>query len=95
MTPIPVGELETRYYLRFRVEDKPGVLAQLSTILGNNQISIASVRQTEAPGNPTVSVVFVTHRAREAHVQTALQTIAQLEIVKEEPVLLRIEDFQE
>ena len=48
---VPIDDIETRYYLRFVVADRPGVLAKIGTVLGNWQISIASVIQKDPHGN--------------------------------------------
>ena len=86
-----IGELESRYYLRFGVEDRPGVLAQLAGILGDHDISIAEVVQEgrRDPQRPA-SVVIVTHRARESNVQAALAAIAKLPAASEPTQLVRI-----
>jgi homoserine dehydrogenase len=85
------GELESRYYLRFGVVDKPGVLAQLATVLGEHHISISEVVQegVRDPNRP-VAVVVTTHVALERDVQAALVLINQLEVVLERTRLLRI-----
>ncbi|MCC6997899.1 MAG: homoserine dehydrogenase [Deltaproteobacteria bacterium] len=86
-----IGELESRYYLRFGVEDRPGVLAQLAGILGDHDISIAEVVQEgrRDPQRPA-SVVIVTHRARESNVQAALAAIGKLPAASEPTQLVRI-----
>jgi len=85
------GELTCRYYLRFAVVDKPGVLAQLATILGEYGISISEVVQEGARHeNEPVAVVVTTHVAREQNVQDALARINQLPTVLEPTRLLRI-----
>jgi homoserine dehydrogenase len=85
------GELRSRYYLRFAVVDKPGVLAQLATILGDHQISISEMVQegVRAPDQP-VAVVVTTHEAREGDVQKALSRIDGLPSVMEKTRLIRI-----
>jgi homoserine dehydrogenase len=83
------GELESRYYLRFGVLDKPGVLAQLAGLLGEHEISISEVVQEGAQTRP-VTVVMTTHRAREEHMQSALATIDRLPSVVERTRLIRI-----
>jgi homoserine dehydrogenase len=85
------GELESRYYLRFGVVDKPGVLAQLAGMLGEHDISISEVVQEgqRQEGQP-VTVVVTTHRAREKNVQAALGIIDRLPTVKDKTRLLRI-----
>lgn len=85
------GELESRYYLRFGVVDKPGALAQLASLLGEYDISISEVVQegTRREGQPVI-VVVTTHRARERNVQRALGIINELPTVREKTRLLRI-----
>ena len=85
------GELRSRYYLRFGVVDRPGVLAQLATILGEHSISISEVVQEGArQENRPVAVVVTTHQALEKDVQAALARIDALETVLEKTRLLRI-----
>ena len=78
-----VDALESRYYMRFSVLDRPGVLGQLTTILGQHDVSIEQVVQ-EGPRDPDrpVRVVVVTHEAREKDVREALARIDQTEIVR-------------
>jgi homoserine dehydrogenase len=85
------GELSSRYYLRFGVVDKPGVLAQLAGMLGEHEISISEVVQEgqRQEGKP-VTVVVTTHRALEKNVQAALAIINRLPTVREPTRLLRI-----
>jgi homoserine dehydrogenase len=85
------GELQSRYYLRFGVVDKPGVLAQLAGMLGEHEISISEVVQEgqRQEGKP-VTVVVTTHRAFEKNVQAALGIINRLPTVREPTRLLRI-----
>lgn len=93
---VPVGESERRYYLRMRCVDRPGVLASVAAVLGEEQISIASVHQQEvaAEGEQTVPVVFMTHRAREAAVRRALERLGRLDVVKDRSTrMLRVEDI--
>jgi homoserine dehydrogenase len=82
------GELASRYYLRFGVLDKPGVLAQIASILGEHEISISEVVQ-EGKKEP-VPVVVTTHLALEKNVQAALGRINQLPSVVEPTRLIRI-----
>ncbi|MCY3550855.1 MAG: homoserine dehydrogenase [Candidatus Poribacteria bacterium] len=87
-----IDDIETRYYLRFVVADRPGVLAKIGTVLGNWQISIASVIQKDPHGMETVSLVMLTHKAREKNMKAALAEIYTLEDVKDEAQLIRIEE---
>ena len=89
---MPMDDVVTRYYLRLTVKDHPGVLARVAGILGESNISIASVTQHEVCEGP-VPLVILTHDAREKNLQDALTSIAALDDVMEAPVMLRIEDL--
>ena len=89
---VPMSEVQTRYYLRLRVLDQPGVLALVSGILGRMSISIASVTQSEV-AQESVPMVILTHEAREADMQEALRQLGALDEVVQPPVLFRIEDL--
>lgn len=89
---MPFDEIETNYYFRFAAVDRPGVLSKISGILGNNNISIASVIQKGRKQVGAVPVVMTTHKAREIDVQHALSEIDKLDIVGDKTVLIRIED---
>ena len=88
-----IDDLECQYFLRLNIADRPGVLAQIARILGDQNISIASVLQKDAnPEAQTAEIVITTHPARELWVQRALQQAEGLEVVQEINSLLRIED---
>ncbi len=88
-----IDDLICKYYLRLNVADRPGVLAQIARILGDGQISIASVLQKDAnQTQQTAEIVITTHPAQEASVQASLRLIAGLEDVKAVNNLLRIQD---
>ncbi len=89
---MPMDDITCRYYLRLALVDNPGVLASITKILGEHRISIASISQTEVE-QEVVPVVVLTHDAREADIQSALNDIESLDVVKAKPVMLRIEDF--
>jgi homoserine dehydrogenase len=86
-----IGMLRSRYYLRFSVIDRPGVLAQLAGVLGEHDISIEQMIQEGArePDRP-VTVVMLTHGALERNVSAALATIDKLPVVIEKTRLLRL-----
>jgi homoserine dehydrogenase len=89
----PMSEVKMRYYLRLSVADAPGVLAQISRILGDHIISISSVIQKEVdPVSQTAEIVITTHPAREQDMQQALQETRGLPVVKEISNFVRIED---
>lgn len=88
-------ELTGRYYLRFTVEDRPGVLAEIAGVLGKHGISIASVIQHEAKGsgvNRVVPLVIMTYQAREGDARKAVEAISQLTSVKAPCVRMRVLD---
>ena len=88
----PVAELESAYYMRLTCADQAGVLAQIARILGDGNISIATVIQKDTdPGSGTAQLVITTYPAREADVQTALDAVAQLGVVASVNNLIRIE----
>jgi len=90
---IPMSDLYTRYYVRLTVADRPGVLAQIATKLGDAQISIASVIQKEAdPASNTAELVMMTHEAHEASMLSALEEVEGLAVVQEIGNFLRVEE---
>jgi len=88
----PMSALKTRYYFRFSVVDRPGVLAKISRLLGRYRISIASVIQKETHRKRSVPLVILTHEAFERDVHRAIELIDQLGVVKARSVFLRIEE---
>jgi homoserine dehydrogenase len=91
---LPIDDLVTHYYFRFSALDRPGVLSSIAGILGQYDISIQSVHQKGRKTNGSVPVVMLSHRIRESDVKKALGEISALEVVTDEPVLIRIEDEQ-
>jgi len=88
----PMAELETRYYLRLNVADRPGVLAQVSKALGDHLISISSVIQKAVDAAAkTAEIVIMTHPAKEAEMQQALDELRHLSSVKEIGNFIRVE----
>ncbi len=89
-----VKEVVTKYYMRIMATDRPGVLSKVSGILGDNNISIASVIQRGRRTEGTVPVVLMTHHAQEGAVQQALKAIDSLEVVAGPSVLIRVENSE-
>jgi homoserine dehydrogenase len=85
---------KSRFYLRFHVLDRPGVLAEIAGILGRNQISIASVIQheSEEASEGVVPLVIMTHVAAEGPMRKAMAEIDQLPVVRPGSVWMRIRD---
>ncbi len=92
-TPIlPIGAVETAYYLRMRVLDKPGVLARITRILADSGISIdAMVQKEPGEGEKRVDIVMLTHRAIEKNVNAALARIEKLPTVLGKVTRIRLE----
>ncbi|OGO43896.1 MAG: homoserine dehydrogenase [Chloroflexi bacterium RBG_16_58_8] len=88
----PMDEIETQYYIRLGAVDRPGVLAKIATVFGDNLISIASAIQPESDEKTqTAELVIMTHPAREKAMQKALRDLAKLEVVKEISNFIRVE----
>lgn len=89
----PMGEIETRYYLRFTVLDRPGVMARLARALGDEGVSIVQIVQEgrDDGASRPVDVVILTHRAREDAVRRALASLRSDALVGS-PRVLRIEE---
>ena len=88
----PIGEIVSKFYIRFSVMDEPGVIARIAGELGRNNISIESMVQTARSVQESVPIVIMTHEAREMDVRQALAEIDSLDIVSEKSNLIRIED---
>lgn len=86
-------DLEGRYYLRVNALDVPGVMASVSTILGDSGISLGALLQHESNVGEFVPVVIVTHQAKQGAVREALKTIESLDVIAGKPVFIRIVDL--
>jgi homoserine dehydrogenase len=94
-TPVlPIGEVESAYYLRLRVDDKSGVLADITRILADQQISIDAMIQREpAEGELQTDIIMLTHLTREKNVDAAIAKIRSLPVVKRAVIKLRMEEL--
>jgi homoserine dehydrogenase len=89
-----IEQVETSYYLRMRVVDKPGVLADITRLLARSRISIdAMVQKEPAEGESRVDIVMLTHRALEKNVDEATKRIERLPTVLGKIVRLRLEEL--
>jgi homoserine dehydrogenase len=88
-----IAALETGYFIRFAVADKPGVLAAVASKFGEHGVSIASVIQKRVCESGDAEIVYVTHRAGEGAVRAALAEIAELDVVTEVASVIRVEDL--
>jgi homoserine dehydrogenase len=88
---LPMDSVQTRYYVRMLVADRPGVLAAIAGVLGDHDVSIASMVQKQVHDGDA-EIVWVTHLAVEANMRRALKIIAELPVVREVCSLVRVED---
>ncbi len=89
---LPFHDLQSRYYLRLMVKDQPGVMGQVSQLLGDNGISLSAILQRETDDGQNVPIVITTHRATEGPMRKALAQINGLPAVSPPTVCLRIID---
>ena len=91
---LPIGDVETSYYLRMRVKDRPGVLADVTRILADSRISIdAMVQKEPEEGQSRVDIVMLTHRAIEKNVNAAMAKIEKLPTVVGKVTRIRLEEL--
>src|SRR5690554_5141245 len=89
---LPMAEVESAYYLRLRVHDRPGVLSDIARLLADTGISIGSMFQ-EPYGDEQADIIFLTHQAVEGSVNNAMTEIRSLPFVLSEVTRLRVEDL--
>ena len=87
---IDAGELISRFYIRVNAMDKPGVMAQISRVLGEAGISISAILQHEAAAGQFVPVVITTHEAQQGPLNGAIAQLEQLDVIEGRPVCIRI-----
>jgi homoserine dehydrogenase len=91
---LAMAEVECGYYLRMHVEDKPGVLADITRILADQQISIDAMIQREpAEGEQQTDIIMLTHVTREKQVDAAIAKIEALPVVTGKIIRLRLENL--
>ncbi|HSV19703.1 MAG TPA: homoserine dehydrogenase [Casimicrobiaceae bacterium] len=89
---LPMGEVQTSYYLRMRVEDRPGVLADITRILADRDISIDAMIQKEpSEGEQQTDIILLTHRSIERQLTDAIDKIEALPTVRGKVVRIRME----
>ena len=88
-----IKTLKSRFYLRFIVHDKAGVLSKMSNILGEENISIASVIQKENTNleEKYADLVFMTYKSSQSSIDKAIQKITKLDVVDQLKSLIRVE----
>ena len=95
-TPIlPMSEVTTSYYLRLKVRDQPGVLADITRILADLKISIDAFLQKEPPeGETLVDIIILTHRTQEKNIDSAIGKIEKIETVMGKVTRIRLEELE-
>ncbi len=89
---LPIGEISTAYYLRMRVDDRPGVMAEITRIMGNNDISIEAILQKEPEvGVTRATIIMLTQKIRERQMDDAIGAIAALDVVHGDVHRIRVE----
>lgn len=93
---LPIEAVQSRYYLRLIVEDRPGVFAQLASVLGNHKISISAVLQHEPSSSQAdaqnVPVIITTHKVVEGNLRSALEQLDALSVTRAPSVCIGIVD---
>lgn len=95
-TPIlPMSEVTTSYYLRMKVKDQPGVLADITRILADLKISIDAFLQKEPrEGEELVDIIILTHKTQEKNINAAIEKIEKIETVMDSVVRIRLEELE-
>jgi homoserine dehydrogenase len=94
---LPMDEIISSYYLRVKVADEPGVLAQIASVLADNNISIEALIQkgfNENNSSADAEIVILTHTAKEKNVKAAMAAIENFERVKAPIVMIRMESLK-
>jgi homoserine dehydrogenase len=91
---LPLSAVKTRYYLRLTAQDRTGVLADITRILANHDISVDAMLQTEVDdATKEAHIVIMTHVSQESNVDTAVSEIKALASITGEVVKLRVEEL--
>ncbi|MEG1504852.1 MAG: homoserine dehydrogenase [Lachnospiraceae bacterium] len=85
----PIGEVENKYFLRMKVSDRPGVLAQIAKVLGDHGVSISKVTQ-KAENMQYAELVIITDNVKEHNLEEALSVFREMSIVKEISSMIRV-----
>ena len=88
---LPVDQTVSSYYVRLRVDDRPGVIASISAIIAEHNIGIMSIQQPEVDGGEDADLMLMLHQAPFGVMKAAVREIAALPCVKTEPVMMRVE----
>lgn len=81
--------MDSRFFLRLQVDDRPGVLASIASVLGNNDVSIAQMIQKNKDGD-LAEIVVVTSKVREGNFNDAMMIIEDMSVVHKVSALIRV-----
>ncbi len=95
LATVPMADVESEYYLRLMVVDRPGVIAAITRILADHDISLEAVIQKARHATEAVPIVLLTHRTREGNLNSAIRGIEALDSVAGDAMIVRIERFGE
>ena len=90
-----LSEVSGQYYVRLKVTDKPGVLAEVAAEMARHDVSIASVIQPKAKKGRSATLILTTHTSNEKSIQDTIRDLKDLKSVLKTPFLLRIADFDD
>ena len=85
----PVEDTSSRYFLRMQVEDRPGVLASVASVLGNNGVSIAQIIQKNRQGD-SAEIVVITDTVLERHLRDSLAIFREMSMIREISAVIRV-----
>jgi len=88
---LPKEEITTQYYLRLEVSDESGVLAEVTSTLGEFGISIEAMLQKPTNAEKIAKLLFTTHLCKESQMQEAITALTKLDVVHGEIAMMRIE----
>ena len=87
---LDINQLESQYYIRMTVKDRPGVLAGIAGVFGNNNVSIAAVMQKTSQDDKA-ELILITHQVREQNLRDSLTVLKGMSIVSEINNVIRVE----
>ncbi len=91
---LDIDECETSFYLRFRAEDRPGVLSRITQAVSDAGISVEAIQQKEpAVGDSQATIVMITNQAPESRLRALVQTLNNLDVISREVVCIRVENL--
>ena len=90
---VDIDQCETSFYLRFSVQDKPGVLSQVTQLFSSANISVEAIQQKEAEDGQDATIVLATERAIESDLNAVKAQLQDLDVVSSTVVSIRVEDL--